>query len=134
MHCRSCFEHTVLGLQRRQQPAQGTEHAKQTITERDGGLWVLPKFFSHLATPLLLFNKEEEEGGVENNPAILVSPHVPEPVFFCSVEAPSLAQQKQFELALASLAREDPSLRVRQVHTPPPPDWYSPLPPPPQQL
>ena len=55
---------------------------------------------------------------MEHNPAILVSPHVPEPVFFCSVEAPSLAQQKQFELALASLAREDPSLRVRQVYTP----------------
>jgi hypothetical protein len=59
---------------------------------------------------------EEEEEGVHNNPAILASPHVPEPVFFCSVEAPSLSQQKQFELALACLAREDPSLRVKQVN------------------
>jgi elongation factor G len=57
----------------------------------------------------------DDAEGVVHNPAILASPHVPEPVFFCSVEAPSLAQQKQFELALACLAREDPSLRVTQV-------------------
>ena len=37
----------------------------------------------------------------------------PEPVFFCSVEPPSLSQQRQLEIALSNLEREDPSLRVR---------------------
>ena len=37
----------------------------------------------------------------------------PHPVFFCSVEPPSLSQQKQLDIALANLEREDPSLRVR---------------------
>ena len=37
----------------------------------------------------------------------------PDPVFFCSVEAPSLSQQKQMNVALKNLEREDPSLRVR---------------------
>jgi hypothetical protein len=37
MHSRSCFQHTTLGLQGRQQPAQGTEHVLQTTTERDEG-------------------------------------------------------------------------------------------------
>lgn len=39
---------------------------------------------------------------------------VPDPVFYCTIEPPSLAQQKQLELALANLSREDPSLRVSQ--------------------
>ncbi len=37
MHSRSCFQNTTLGLQGRQQPAQGTEHVQKSITERDGG-------------------------------------------------------------------------------------------------
>ncbi|KAL4713040.1 hypothetical protein ACJJTC_001094 [Scirpophaga incertulas] len=37
---------------------------------------------------------------------------VPEPVFLCSIEPPSAGQQGALELALAELAREDPSLRV----------------------
>ena len=37
----------------------------------------------------------------------------PDPVFFCSVEPPSLSQQKQLSVALKNLEREDPSLRVR---------------------
>jgi hypothetical protein len=37
MHSRSCFQHTTLGLQVRQQPAQGTGHVSQTTTERDEG-------------------------------------------------------------------------------------------------
>ena len=69
----------------------------------------------HVSHPVYDHEDEEEECVVPNNPAVLASPHVPEPVFFCSVEPPSLSQQKQFELALACLAREDPSLRVRQA-------------------
>ena len=34
-------------------------------------------------------------------------------LFFCSVEPPSLSQQKQLDIALKNLEREDPSLRVR---------------------
>ncbi len=37
----------------------------------------------------------------------------PDPVFFCSVEPPSLMEQKKLDVALANLEREDPSLRVR---------------------
>lgn len=37
---------------------------------------------------------------------------IPEPVFLCSVEAPSTSQQNALEAALAELQREDPSLRV----------------------
>jgi len=43
----------------------------------------------------------------------LASPVVPEPVFFCSIEPPSIASQKQLDLALECLVREDPSLTVR---------------------
>ena len=39
---------------------------------------------------------------------------VPEPVFFCSIEPPSLSYQAALETALGELEREDPSLRVSQ--------------------
>lgn len=37
---------------------------------------------------------------------------VPEPVFFCSIEPPSMATQQALDQALIELQREDPSLRV----------------------
>lgn len=37
---------------------------------------------------------------------------VPEPVFFCSIEPPSVAFESKLEAALSELQREDPSLRV----------------------
>ncbi|CAH0395875.1 unnamed protein product [Bemisia tabaci] len=37
---------------------------------------------------------------------------IPDPVFFCTIEAPSLSVQNAFELALENLKREDPGLRV----------------------
>lgn len=37
---------------------------------------------------------------------------VPEPVFFCSIEAPSLSKQNQLETALEKLQKEDPTLKV----------------------
>ncbi|XP_076760367.1 mitochondrial ribosome recycling factor 2 isoform X2 [Xylocopa sonorina] len=37
-----------------------------------------------------------------------------EPVFFCSIEAPSLSMQAPLDIALQQLQREDPSLRVSQ--------------------
>lgn len=39
---------------------------------------------------------------------------VPEPVFFCSIEPPSMGAQQALEQALGQLQREDQSLRVSQ--------------------
>nr|XP_012217751.1 PREDICTED: ribosome-releasing factor 2, mitochondrial [Linepithema humile]XP_012217752.1 PREDICTED: ribosome-releasing factor 2, mitochondrial [Linepithema humile]XP_012217753.1 PREDICTED: ribosome-releasing factor 2, mitochondrial [Linepithema humile]XP_012217754.1 PREDICTED: ribosome-releasing factor 2, mitochondrial [Linepithema humile] len=39
--------------------------------------------------------------------------NLPDPVFFCSIEPPSLSAQSALETALQELQREDPSLRVR---------------------
>lgn len=50
-----------------------------------------------------------DEGSSET---ALASPFIPEPVFFCCIEPPSLAAQKQFDQALECISREDPSLRV----------------------
>lgn len=44
---------------------------------------------------------------------ILAGIDPPEPVFFCSIEPPSLAELHKFERALDELLIEDPSLRVR---------------------
>ena len=54
----------------------------------------------------------ETDDDEERKSGALLGPLVPDPVVFCSVEPPSLAEQKQFETGLAQLAREDPSLRV----------------------
>jgi len=51
---------------------------------------------------------------LENDSSVLVAPLVPDPVFFCSVEPPSLSAQKQFDYGLECIAREDPSLRITQ--------------------
>lgn len=42
---------------------------------------------------------------------------VPDAVYFCSIEPPSLSQQLNLENALKQLQREDPSLRVRYDET-----------------
>lgn len=39
---------------------------------------------------------------------------IPEPVFFCSIEPPSLNAQSALDQALGELQREDPSLRISQ--------------------
>lgn len=41
-----------------------------------------------------------------------ISAKVPQPVFFCSIEPPSLASQTALEQALTELEREDPSFHV----------------------
>ncbi|XP_041351728.1 ribosome-releasing factor 2, mitochondrial-like [Gigantopelta aegis] len=43
---------------------------------------------------------------------ILAGVEVPTPVFFCSVEPPTMALQKQLDFALECLQKEDPSLKV----------------------
>uniref|UniRef100_A0A3P8ZE74 Elongation factor G2 n=1 Tax=Esox lucius TaxID=8010 RepID=A0A3P8ZE74_ESOLU len=44
---------------------------------------------------------------------VLAGVEVPEPVFFCSIEPPTMAKQADLENALTCLQREDPSLKVR---------------------
>lgn len=41
-----------------------------------------------------------------------LKPQIPDPVFFCSIEPPSMVQQQPLETALEQLHREDPSLRI----------------------
>ncbi|KAL8203728.1 UNVERIFIED_CONTAM: G elongation factor, mitochondrial 2 [Gekko kuhli] len=49
--------------------------------------------------------------GVEN--LLLAGVEIPEPVFFCTIEPPSMARQPDLDNALACLQREDPSLKVK---------------------
>ncbi|CAH0594497.1 unnamed protein product [Chrysodeixis includens] len=56
---------------------------------------------------------EEQPTGEELADVLLgIGTSIPEPVFLCSIEPPSLSQQQALETALAELQREDPSLRV----------------------
>ncbi|XP_064489551.1 ribosome-releasing factor 2, mitochondrial-like [Ornithodoros turicata] len=50
--------------------------------------------------------------GADKDSSSLAGISVPEPVFMCSIEAPSLGQQPALEKALACLVREDPGLQV----------------------
>ncbi|XP_012272138.1 ribosome-releasing factor 2, mitochondrial [Orussus abietinus] len=43
-----------------------------------------------------------------------VGTNVPDPVFFCAIEPPSLSYQSALDVALEELGREDPSMRVSQ--------------------
>ncbi|XP_029940734.1 ribosome-releasing factor 2, mitochondrial isoform X2 [Salarias fasciatus] len=52
--------------------------------------------------------KRGEEAGV-----VLSGVEVPDPVFFCTIEPPTMAKQADLENALTCLQREDPSLKVR---------------------
>ncbi|XP_061554716.1 ribosome-releasing factor 2, mitochondrial isoform X3 [Phycodurus eques] len=45
--------------------------------------------------------------------AVLSGVEVPDPVFFCTIEPPTVAKQADLENALNNLQREDPSLKVR---------------------
>uniref|UniRef100_A0A8C2AUC8 G elongation factor, mitochondrial 2 n=1 Tax=Cyprinus carpio TaxID=7962 RepID=A0A8C2AUC8_CYPCA len=49
----------------------------------------------------------------ESNNLALAGVEVPEPVFFCSIEPPTLAKLADLEHAFNCLQREDPSLKVR---------------------
>ncbi|XP_078128052.1 ribosome-releasing factor 2, mitochondrial-like [Sander vitreus] len=44
---------------------------------------------------------------------VLSGVEVPDPVFFCTIEPPTMAKQADLENALSCLQREDPSLKVR---------------------
>ncbi|XP_030642210.1 ribosome-releasing factor 2, mitochondrial [Chanos chanos] len=57
--------------------------------------------------------KTARASGKETASLVLAGVEVPEPVFFCSIEPPSMAKQADLEHALTCLQREDPSLKVR---------------------
>nr|XP_020145689.1 ribosome-releasing factor 2, mitochondrial isoform X1 [Microcebus murinus] len=60
--------------------------------------------------------REGEKKHKQSNEAeriLLAGVEIPEPVFFCTIEPPSLAKQPDLDHALKCLQREDPSLKVR---------------------
>lgn len=60
--------------------------------------------------------KEGEKKQRHNSEAerlLLAGVEIPEPVFFCTIEPPSVAKQPDLDHALKCLQREDPSLKVR---------------------
>ncbi|KAM9587971.1 ribosome-releasing factor 2, mitochondrial isoform 5-T8 [Morphnus guianensis] len=44
---------------------------------------------------------------------LLAGVEIPDPVFFCTIEPPSVAKQQELDNALSCLQREDPSLKVK---------------------
>ncbi|NWU90384.1 RRF2M factor, partial [Upupa epops] len=44
---------------------------------------------------------------------LLAGVEIPDPVFFCTIEPPSMAKQQDLDNALSCLQREDPSLKVK---------------------
>ncbi|KAM6224335.1 ribosome-releasing factor 2, mitochondrial [Rhynchocyon petersi] len=60
--------------------------------------------------------REGEKKPGHNNEAerlVLAGVEIPEPVFFCTIEPPSMAKQPDLDHALNCLQREDPSLKVK---------------------
>ncbi|KAF5893994.1 ribosome-releasing factor 2, mitochondrial, partial [Clarias magur] len=87
---------------------------KQTVT----GDTIVSSKASAAAAARRAHNKAEEKKAStrEMNSLVLAGVEVPEPVFFCSIEPPSMAKQADLEHALNCLQREDPSLKVRTDH------------------
>ncbi|XP_039496158.1 ribosome-releasing factor 2, mitochondrial isoform X1 [Drosophila santomea] len=57
--------------------------------------------------------KDEEDDELdESNELFAIDPQIPDAVYFCSIEPPSVSSQTAMEQALKQLQREDPSLRV----------------------
>ncbi|KAM9307399.1 ribosome-releasing factor 2, mitochondrial isoform 2-T2 [Pholidichthys leucotaenia] len=61
--------------------------------------------------------RAQDDGGVGKKRGdagvVLSGVEVPDPVFFCTIEPPTMAKQADLENALNCLQREDPSLKVR---------------------
>ncbi|XP_017596155.1 PREDICTED: ribosome-releasing factor 2, mitochondrial isoform X2 [Corvus brachyrhynchos] len=55
--------------------------------------------------------KKSSVSGVDS--LLLAGVEIPEPVFFCTIEPPSMARQQDLDNALSCLQREDPSLKVK---------------------
>uniref|UniRef100_A0A8C7JND1 Elongation factor G2 n=1 Tax=Oncorhynchus kisutch TaxID=8019 RepID=A0A8C7JND1_ONCKI len=84
---------------------------KQTVT---GDTIVSSKASAVAAVRRAQKEKEgERKRGGEQASLVLAGVEVPEPVFFCSIEPPTMSRQADLENALTCLQREDPSLKVR---------------------
>ncbi|XP_020382319.2 ribosome-releasing factor 2, mitochondrial [Rhincodon typus] len=57
--------------------------------------------------------KESGKKAKEQEDPVLATVEIPEPVFFCTIEPPSMAKQPDLDHALVCLQREDPSLKVK---------------------
>ncbi|NXC41049.1 RRF2M factor, partial [Penelope pileata] len=55
----------------------------------------------------------EQRNASDTERLLLAGVEVPEPVFFCTIEPPSMAKQQDLDNALSCLQREDPSLKVK---------------------
>ncbi|XP_050842444.1 ribosome-releasing factor 2, mitochondrial isoform X3 [Serinus canaria] len=56
---------------------------------------------------------EKKRSGSSADSLLLAGVEIPEPVFFCTIEPPSMARQQDLDNALSCLQREDPSLKVK---------------------
>ncbi|XP_027205184.2 mitochondrial ribosome recycling factor 2 [Dermatophagoides pteronyssinus] len=99
-----------------------TDHHHHTKTIRESnnqvtiGDIVAVSGLSHTITgdTLVHSNIENNNHDDEDNDELpmLAGIEIPEPVYYCSLECPSVSKFKQLELALHHLQREDPSLHV----------------------
>lgn len=62
-------------------------------------------------------SKSDDEDDEEIESDLVLEPTIPDAVFFCSIEPPSLSFQNALETALAQIQREDPSLRIKYDET-----------------
>uniref|UniRef100_A0AAR2LI35 Elongation factor G2 n=1 Tax=Pygocentrus nattereri TaxID=42514 RepID=A0AAR2LI35_PYGNA len=87
---------------------------KQTVT---GDTIVSSKASAAAAARRAQKGAEEKRGSAlsnrESSSLVLAGVEVPDPVFFCSIEPPTMSKQADLEHALNCLQREDPSLKVR---------------------
>ncbi|KAL7838452.1 hypothetical protein AOLI_G00268560 [Acnodon oligacanthus] len=87
---------------------------KQTVT---GDTIVSSKASAAAAARRAQNDAEEKRGSAgssrESSSLVLAGVEVPDPVFFCSIEPPTMSKQADLEHALNCLQREDPSLKVR---------------------
>ncbi|KAF7991867.1 hypothetical protein HCN44_010668 [Aphidius gifuensis] len=65
-----------------------------------------------LTTNLSSYNNAKKKINQDDNNNIFIPTKIPDPVFFCSIELPSMSYQTALDIALQELEREDPSLRV----------------------
>ncbi|XP_028727524.1 ribosome-releasing factor 2, mitochondrial isoform X1 [Peromyscus leucopus] len=83
---------------------------KQTAT----GDTIVSSKSSALAAARRAGRGEKKHGrSSEAESLLLAGVEIPEPVFFCTIEPPSVAKQPDLDHALERLQREDPSLKVR---------------------
>ncbi|XP_058473048.1 ribosome-releasing factor 2, mitochondrial [Solea solea] len=83
---------------------------KQTVT---GDTIVSSKASAAAAARRAHTDSGVEKKHGEHATVVLSGVEVPDPVFFCTIEPPTMAKQADLENALNCLQREDPSLKVR---------------------